>query len=353
MTILFFTRRFYPLIGGVEKHVLEVGKRLVKKGFRVIVITEYENNTNKQNQQSIPFSAMFEGIEIIRVRVGEEGKLKKFRVWLKLLRHIKTISSADIVHCHDIFFWYLPFRLLFPFKKVYTTFHGYEGNNIPNKKSILMHKLAEKFSWGNICVGDFFKKWYGTKPTIVTYGAVDHVNRSMEKSYNKGPVVFLGRLEEETGIMEYLKAFSKVQKKYKKLKLVVLGDGLQMNKAKKFAKSNKLNVEFRGFVKDISPDLERASFVFVSRYLGILESFMSKKYVLAVYNNEIKKDYLQMTPFAQFISIAKNSNEISNQLEKYILNEKEASLKINKGYNWVKNQTWEKMTSIYLRLWRM
>ncbi len=351
MTILFFARRFYPLIGGVEKHVLEVGKRLAKKGARVIVITEYENNTNKQNQQSVPFSAMFEGIEIIRIQAGVEGKYKKFRVWFELLKHIKVISSADIVHCHDIFFWYLPFRFIFPFKKVYATFHGYEGNNIPNKKSIFMHKLAEKLSWGNICVGDFFKKWYGTKPTIVTYGAVNYVNKSIEKSYDKSPIVFLGRLEEETGIMEYLKAFNEIQKKHKKLKLVVLGNGSQMNKAREFVESNKLNVEFKGFIKNISLDLERASFVFVSRYLGILESLMSKKYVLAVYNNEIKKDYLQMTPFARFISISKNANEISRELEKYILNKKEKELKVDKGYNWVKTQTWEKMTDTYLKLW--
>ncbi len=353
MTILFFTRRFYPLIGGVEKHVLEIGKRLVKKGAKVIVITEYENNTNKENQQLVPLDTIFEGIEIIRIEVGAEGRYKKFRIWLELLRHIKVISSANIVHCHDIFFWYLPFRFIFLNKPVYTTFHGYEGNNMPNKKSIFMHRLAEKLSWGNICVGDFFKKWYYTKPTIVTYGAVNYIYRGKEKSYDKNLIIFVGRLEEETGIMEYLKAFNEIQKKYKKLKLVVLGDGSQMSKAKEFVENNKLNVEFKGFVKNIGIDLERASFVFVSRYLGILESLMSKKFVLAVYNNKIKKDYLQMTPFARFISISKNSNEISNQLERYILNEKEKEFKVNKGYNWVKNQTWEEMVSIYLKLWKM
>nr|MBI5456053.1 glycosyltransferase family 4 protein [Candidatus Levybacteria bacterium] len=357
MTILFFARRFYPLIGGVEKHVLEVGKRLVKKGHKVIVVTEYEKNTNKQNQQSDPLGATIEGIEILRIQAGNEDKLKKFRIWFKLLKYIKFINSADIVHCHDIFFWYLPFRFLFPFKKVYTTFHGYEGNNMPNKKSVLMHKIAEKLSWGNICVGDFFKKWYGTKPTYVSYGAVSEINNLEIKNKNnsnnnsKIEIVYLGRLEEEAGIMDYLKALRNISKKSLNFKLVVLGNGSQMNKARNYAKKNKLSVEFKGFVKNIDIYLNRASFVFTSRYLGMMEALMNKKYVLAVYNNQIKKDYLQMTPFAKFISISKNSNEIRDQLYKYLSDEKLKNIKINKGYAWVKDKTWERMTDTYLKLW--
>ena len=91
--------------------------------------------------------------------------------------------------------------------------------------------------------------------------------------------------------------------------------------------------------------------MFTSRYLGILESLMSKKYVLSVYNNEIKKDYLEMAPFANFISVSKDSNEIKNELYKYLSDERLKEIKIKKGYEWVKNQTWEKMTDIYLKLW--
>ena len=351
MTILFFARRFYPLIGGVEKHVFEIGKRLVKKGFKVIVITEYEKNTNNPNYHSSSSSATIEGIEIRRIDAGKEDKFKKFRVWLQLLKYLRVINSSDVVHCHDIFFWYLPFRFLFPFKKVYTTFHGYEGNKIPSKKAIFMHKLSEKLSNGNICVGDYLKKWYGTKPTFVTYGAVDYQKESNGKNYDKNLIVFLGRLEEETGIMEYLKAFKEIGRDHKGLRLVVLGDGSQGDKARKYSAQNKLNVEFKGFVNNTATYINRVSFMFTSRYLGILESLMSKKYVLSVYNNEIKKDYLEMAPFANFISVSKDSNEIKNELYKYLSDERLKEIKIKKGYEWVKNQTWEKMTDIYLKLW--
>ena len=79
-------------------------------------------------------------------------------------------------------FGILPFRFLCPTKKVYTTFHGYEGNSIPTKKAILMHKISEKLSNGNICIGDFLEKWYGTKATYISYGATEIPNTQRAKS---------------------------------------------------------------------------------------------------------------------------------------------------------------------------
>jgi hypothetical protein len=92
--------------------------------------------------------------------------------------------------------------------------------------------------------------------------------------------------------------------------------------------------------------------MFTSRYLGILESMASKKYVLSVYNNKIKEDYLKMTPFADFISISANATGIASELEKYLTDEKLKNEKINKAYSFVKTETWEKMVKLYLQLWK-
>jgi glycosyltransferase involved in cell wall biosynthesis len=356
MTILFLARRFYPQIGGVEKHVLEISKRLVKQGHKVVVITELEKNTNKLVYHSSSNSAILvgkvEGIEIFRIDSGTDNWFKKFRIWKQLWGLRRIINSADVIHCHDVFFWYLPFRFLLPTKKVFTTFHGYEGNFLPTKKAILMHKISEKLSNGNICIGGFFEKWYGTKPTVISYGAVENNVTSKEK-VDKNLIVFLGRLETETGIMEYLKAFKEALKTHKELRLIVLGDGALMSEAVRFTKGDNLSVEYKGFTKNTAKFVDRASFMFTSRYLGILESIVSKKYVLAVYNNQIKEDYLKMTPFADYISISKDSEEIEKELERYLTNEELKNEKINKAYLWVKTETWEKMVNLYLQLWKI
>ena len=357
MKILFLTRRFYPQIGGVEKHVLEIGKRLVKQGHKVIVIAELEKNTNNPDYHSFFSSAKVvgkvEGIEIYRINPGPDNWFKKFRLWKGMWQLRSLVRDADVVHCHDVFFWYLPFRFLFPTKKVFTTFHGYEGNFIPRKKAVLMHKIAEKFSNGNICIGEFLKKWYGTKPTIVSFGAVNLGNDKIQNFKHKNPqkdtAIFLGRLEEDTGIMEYLKALNILQKNHISLHLDVYGDGALRAESIKYSKVHKLSVTFKGFISNASDFIKDYEYIFCSGYLGMLEGMALQKPIFAVYNNEMKKDYLQMTPFAKYISVTSNGALINNAVSAY---KNKKNLEVVRAYLWVKNETWEKMVNLYLGLWR-
>ena len=113
-----------------------------------------------------------EKVIVYRLPEVKKNRLKKFIIWQWLLKNIKIIQEADIVHCHDVFYWYLPFRFLYFRKPVFTTFHGYEKYPVPFK-NIVIRKISEKLSWGNICVGMFIEKWYGTKATFISYGGVD------------------------------------------------------------------------------------------------------------------------------------------------------------------------------------
>ena len=356
MKILFLTRSYYPSIGGVEKHIEKITETLIAKGHEVTIISEkasksYSNNYHF-NHSSAKYVENATNTKIIRIDVGKDDWFKKFRVWFQLIKYIKIINTNDIVHCHDVFFWYLPFRFIFPFKKVYTTFHGYEGNKIPKKKAILMHKLAEILSNGNICIGDLLKKWYGTKPTFVSYGAVDSklLKLNVESLKKNKDIIFAGRLETETGILEYLKAIYLLKKKGIKLKLDIFGDGQLMDKAKEYASKNRLDVTFKGFVPNVTDYIPFYKTIFVSRYLGILEALALRIPVFAQYNNAIKKDYLYMSPFAKFISIGKNGEEIATEVEKYLKNE--LIINTQGGYVWVKDKTWENMVNLYLKLWK-
>lgn len=356
MKVLFLARYFYPHIGGVEKHVREIGKRLVEKGYEVTVICESSPETHSVSNQSKPSSATFmgkvNGIKFIQIKSGKDDYFKKFRIWNELWSIRDLLKKADIIHCHDVFYWYLPFRVLFPLKPVYTTFHGYEGNNIPGRKAIFSHKIGEKLSRGNICIGDFLKKWYGTKPSIVSYGAADSsLKKNSQKIENINNFLFVGRLEEETGIMDYLKAMDILKKRGHKIKLIVLGDGSQMKRAVNFCDKKKLPVVFKGFVPDVDNYLKKCDVVFVSRYLGILEALINKKIVFAIYNNSIKKDYLEMAAFKKYIFISPNSEMLAREVEHVIIN-KDFQNKVNEGYKWAIKQSWDNLTLAYQRLWK-
>jgi glycosyltransferase involved in cell wall biosynthesis len=336
MKILFLARRFYPYIGGVEKHVFEISKILIQSGHEVSVITELGD------QRNIKHFEIKDRIKIYRINAGPINKNQKITIWRELLSCKKVIQDADVVHCHDVFFWYLPFRFLFPNKPVYTTFHGYEGYPIA-KKAIAVRKLSEKLSWGNICIGDFIKKWYGTNPTYVSYGAVDLPQANKEK-VKKESALFFGRLDDQTGILTYDAAIDQVKKEYPNFDFLVIGDGEYKSKIDKRTK-------VKGFQDSPEKYFATYRFAFVSRYLSILEAFAAKRLVFAVYDNPVKEDYLRMAPYAGFIIITKNQEELAKKIMYYLQHpEKEKEL-VEKAYDWAKVQTWTKFVNLYLKLW--
>lgn len=163
--------------------------------------------------------------------------------------------------------------------------------------------------------------------------------------------MFIGRLEEETGILEYLKSLMLLQNLKFNISLTVLGDGSEKKECIEYAKKNGVKAVWKGFVEDPTEYFDKTDIIFVSRYLGILEALAGKKPVFALYNNPIKKDYLYMTPFAQYISISSDAEDLAKNIEESVGNKQLTQEKIDNGYLWVKNQTWEKLTDTYLNLW--
>jgi len=344
MNILFLARRFYPDVGGVEKHVLEISKHLASQGHKITIITQSQNNNKKE------LSAR--NIKVVRISKHARRNDKLF-IWKWFWKNRNLLQAADIIHCHDVFYWYLPFRFLYPQKPVFTTFHGYESYPI-KKKAILIRKISETLSFGNICIGDFIKKWYYTNPTIVSYGAVDSSKfntstslsaRVHNSKINKESAVFFGRLDEQTGVETYVNAIEILKKKYPSFEMLVVGDG-------KYKKRIEKKVKVIDFQNNIEKYLQKYHFAFVSRYLSILEAFAAKRLVFAVYDNPVKEDYLRMTPFAKFLILAKNETELANKIEFILSHPQREQAMITHAYQWVQKQTWEQVTNLYLQLWK-
>ncbi len=331
MKVIFLSRRFAPEIGGVEKHVYEISKVLIKKGYEITVITESPGNFNE-----------YEGIKIIRIPKTSEGWLKKFDIWKWIILNYKLFNGVHIIHAHDVYFWYLPLKLIFLSKKSFITFHGYESYPI-SKKAILIRKISEHLANGNIIVGDFIKKWYFTKPDYVIYGGTD-IPKEVKKVKNKNSAVFIGRLDYHTGISGYVKAYEIVKKEIPNFKLEIVGDGLYRNKFKKY--------KLIGATISSDKYLEENSFAFVSRYLSILEALARKRLVFALYDNPVKEDYLRMAPYAKFIVIENSPEELARKVLYYLENPREAELLASKGHAWVKDKTWESVAEIYIKLWK-
>ena len=182
---------------------------------------------------------------------------------------------------------------------------------------------------------------------------IEKVNKYfIREKYNikdKKIILSVGSLIKEKGYEELLMAFAGLNRN--DMMLVVCGEGPRMDEAIEFSKKHGLNVEFEGFVRDVEKYLKQSKFVFVSRYLGILEAMINKKLVFAVYDSPIKEDYLKMSPFSKWIVIESDPKELAKKVKFYFENPLEEKKLIEEAYNWAREQTWEKLTKNYLELW--
>lgn len=332
MKILFLCRFFHPHIGGVEKQVFELSLRLIKKNHQVTVIT-LKHDPDLTDQEII------RQIKIIRIPYLKIKYLGLFSIWLWLFRNIRLIKNSDLVHAHSVLIWYWPFRLLLPRKPIYTTFHGWEGIYPIPKKNILIRKIDALVAWKNITIHDYVMKHYGIKADKIMYTAVDLPEQTnFKKDFYR--LVYVGRLDEDTGLKKILKALSYL----KNFQVDFCGDGPLADQCRQYG-----NVH--GWV-DPTPFYQKAFICLSPGVTSILEAFSHQCLVITTYNNPVKKDYLLMTPFAQSIIVKQSPLALSQAIKHYSKHPRAAEPKIARAYQWVKTQNWQEAVKLYQQVWQ-
>jgi len=325
-----FARLFWPHGGGVEKHVERLSAELIKRGNEITLITE-------QYDPKLPLEDNYKGIRIIRIPYFALSS--KHSVWTWMDKQSEIIEKSDILHIHDVFWWYWPQRIFLLMKPVYITFHGYEGNDPPTWKAVVYRKASELVSAGSICVGDFMRKWYLARPSKVIYGATDGLLSSSSKAVinkNNKQAVFWGRLDYDTGIDVYADAVKQIPN----LSLKVYGEG----------PVTPVSIKVHPWTNDIGKILKPARYAFVSRYLSIVEAMRSRRLVVATYNNQIKKDYLMCHPMSDNMIIVGTTTDLVTRIKNLTIEQEKRM--IEQSYQWAKDQTWQKIANEYEQLWQ-
>lgn len=323
MEVVCINKYYYPHIGGVEKHLENINKILFKKGYKVTVITE-------KYQNYLFVEETLDKVKVFRFWYPKIKYLGLLFIWYELFKKRNLIKKSDIVHIHDIAIWYLPFRLLYPKKKVLLIIHGWEGKYPIPFKNKLLKKLSVKIADKTIIVGKYIEKYYGIQGDSIIYGAVDFSKVKKLKKDSK-LIVYVGRLAKDTGLEVFLIAL----KSNKKYKVEFCGDGPLLEECKKYGKVH-------GFV-DPSPFMAKASICFSSGYLTIIEALANRCVVIAAYNNQIRKDILTTTPFVDFIYKVNSSKTVEAALK----DKKHWNKKIELGYKWARKQSWDVIARAY------
>lgn len=274
MNILFIAKHKWPHVGGVEKHV-----EMLKHEFRK---TKYEINILSEEDIKPPKIKLF-------------GLLY---IWCWLFKNRSLILNSNIIHIHDVFIWYLPFRFLFPFKKVFITFHGWEGKFPPTVWSILNKRIANYLTNGSIAVGKYIEKWYGIKADYITHGAAQSLAISrLPLVKTKNTIVWLGRRDEDTGINEFKKWLNK---------------------------HSELKVKYVTNIKNPERYLKTAEYCVPSGYLSYLEAKSYGCKIITFANSPLKVDYWKEISKAWPASPVKNLKTIP---------------------------TWKNVADVYTKLW--
>ena len=267
MRILVCAGHFYPYIGGYEKYILELYKRLVNK-YDIDILT-YDNQNNPQYEKVF-------GLNVYRLSswdlLGNTYPIPKPNIKnLKLLFKIYK-KKYNFINTQTWFFSINLIGYLFSkFKKIKLihTEHGTSHVILNNKLFSLLNEIYDhtlgsliiKSAWKNVGISKAsceFSKHLGAKSTYLVPNGIDisifkkkktnlKIKLKISKEYKI--ITFIGRLIYAKGVQDLISVFPKIKEKYPKIKLLIIGDGNYKMELEKI--SNDKDIIFLGQRKDI------------------------------------------------------------------------------------------------------
>lgn len=328
--VLFIASLYTPHIGGVEKHISEVCAHL-QPTHDFTIFTSKHDEILKTNE-------FVRGVHIHRVKIPNVKYIGLVFIWWDFCKHLPLLLTQDIIHIHDVFIWFLPFRILLFWKPVYMTFHGWEGIYPIPLKSLIQKKLAQKLVNSYIYVGRYLQKIYGLRSKYITYGGVKCLNTSLNQKRNK--LVYLGRLSPDTDLLILLEAL-KLNKRYK---VIFCGDGPLRDECKKYG-------SVIGYTKKSYIYLSSAKICVAGGYLSALEALSLKCHTIVIAKNPVRNAAFKMSPFYRRVKIVSNVRSLNKCL--FLLNYSQHTSNMNKSSAWALSQNWEKVSEIYVQLWKV
>jgi glycosyltransferase involved in cell wall biosynthesis len=284
MKICHITYDFPPTTGGVETHNYSLVKYLLKKGYDVDVIVLRSSLTKVQIAKAS--ATVNKGIKLHDIYP------KPFPFWIfQVRKEIKKIEKEGKIDVFDIHSTLHVLPLIFQKRKIVFSLHYFELNCPGPRIDHSPQSCISSFTkcWRCCGIKRFFEwkvtRYLAIKKTTKFMAKYDYMKKLTVKSgvgedsikvvphwidveknrkimknskltiagvdEHNNIFVHVGRLAPDKGVIELLKAFNILIKKYKNGKLIFVGDGVLKNKMEDFCSKNNIdnNVIFTGAVK--------------------------------------------------------------------------------------------------------
>ena len=302
---LIFAAHFHPHVGGVERYTMELWSRMLKKGWKVCIVT---TNTN----QSQSFEDI-QGLKVFRLPCIQliKSRVPVFLPSCFLLQTLVFLHKwqPKVIVTNTRFFPTSVLGIILSRIWGVPSLHIDHGSSHISVKSKWLSCLTVLFDktigkWvlqsASKVVGcsqavSKFLETFGLKNVEVLYNGVscEQERKTLEKRKSLGikssdiVVTYVGRLIKDKGILILIEAFKRL-KNISNIHLVIAGDGDQMLEAKAKA-SNETNIHFLGYItsEEVSAVLKESNiFVHPSNYpeglpTSILEAAICELAVIA------------------------------------------------------------------------
>lgn len=243
--ILIFAAYFHPHVGGYEKIVYELSRRLVQRGYEIDILT--------CNTERAPAYEELDGIHIYRLPCWNALNSlypipKPCPTSFKILRRLLH-KNYDVVNTQTRFFITSFLGLIFAKLKrtpLVHTEHGARHSLVPNKVIDLISRaydhsigaLLVKSARRNTGISQAaceFLKHLGAANAQVIYNGIDttifrkkedtNYRQKLGISNDAAVITFVGRLIYAKGVQDLISAFSRIKDTTPNAKLLIVGDG--------------------------------------------------------------------------------------------------------------------------------
>ncbi len=231
MKILMVTPRYFPYMGGIETHVHEVGRRLVKYGIEITLLT-----TQPHTPHSVqPDHEVVEGMQIVRVPAWPPQR--DYYIAPKMVEVVQR-GAWDLIHCQGCH-TFVPLLAMcaarMAHKPYIVTFHtGGHSSCIRNSiRNIQWRLLRPFFAHATRLIGvsqfeaNYFRTLLGLpaeKFSVVSNGATMPLVEPVDTPEHP-LIVAVGRLERYKGHHRLIAALPYILAEYPDAQLLILGRG--------------------------------------------------------------------------------------------------------------------------------
>ncbi|WP_288479598.1 glycosyltransferase [uncultured Clostridium sp.] len=258
--------------GGAERVISILSDKLIKKGYKVLLIAIYGHNVTYDINDKIEYIPLECKSKNKIFRVIE--RVYRLRKIFKENKKTKIVSFLADVNIYSII------SNIFIENTIIISERNDPKMDPKSKKIRMIRDYLYRFADGIVFQTNDAKEYFSNKINkkgIIIKNPIKDGLPFVDDNVKNNEIVAIGRLSEQKNYPLMIEAFSRLVYEYEDYELIIYGEGPQEKNLKELVNEKNLNdkVKFLGFKKDIHDRIIKSKiFIMSSDYEGISNSML-------------------------------------------------------------------------------